>query len=264
MANNKKIFIIGNGPSTRELAEWGLDNIRSDVDTFGMGIAYRFFREVNWWPTYYALGDSKVVFSHRAELAKVVLDPNVSTERFFFSWPVTAHPRLERIHHCSTGDFCLRKCLELRYQNIYLIGIEGHYVEEILESRPLSGDEYNHLGFDQLGLPEAWKEGLRIISKTPADNPNYFFYGYQQAGDVYSLPQSTKHRDRWKDAAELADSSALKVVNLSEHSKIDGFPKSTLSSFYNILLDDSISPTHDLLPKTAVQSSFWYGPFDRE
>jgi FkbM family methyltransferase len=262
--NNKKILIIGNGPSTRELADRGFDSLRPDVDTFGMGIGYRYFRKVSWWPTLYAIGDPKVVFSHREELAKVVEDPNVSTKRFYFSWPITKHPCFELIDHSSTGDFCFRKAVELGYQEIYLIGIEGHYVEEIYESRSLSEDEYHHLGFDQLELAENHRKTLRIITKTPMDNPNYFFHEYQKAGDVYSLPQSNKHRDRWKDAAEFADSPALKVVNLSEISKINSFLKSTLLNVSNSLLGDSSPPTQDLTPDTAIHSSLWFGPFDRE
>ena len=110
MARNKKILIIGNGPSAQGLADLGFENLRSDVDTFGMGIAYRYFRQINWWPTLYACGDSKVVFSHREELAKVVEDPRVLTQRFFFSWPVAEHACFELIHalqamkqRCITG-----------------------------------------------------------------------------------------------------------------------------------------------------------------
>jgi FkbM family methyltransferase len=262
VANNNKILIIGNGPSAKELAELGFENLRPDINTFGMGIGYRYFREINWWPTLYACGDSKVVFSHQQELAKTIEDPDVSTQRFYFSWPVSEHPRFELIDHCSTGDFCFRKSLELGYREIYLIGIEGHYVEEILESRPLSEEEYEQLGFDQLGLLDAHKETLRIITKTPADNPNYFFYGYQQAGDVYSLPQSTKHRDRWKDAAEFADAYGVNVINLSASARIMEFPKSTLANVSDSLLGNSVS-AQDIPPMTSARSAFWYGPFDR-
>jgi FkbM family methyltransferase len=263
VARNKKILIIGNGPSAQELADLGFENLRPDVDTFGMGIAYRHFRQINWWPTLYACGDSKVVFSHREELAKVVEDPRVLTERFFFSWPIAEHARFDLINHSSTGDFCFRKSVELGYQEIYLIGIEGHYVEEILESRPLSKDEYKHLGFDQLGLSESLKKTLRIISRTPEDNPNYFFHGYQQEGDVYTLPQSNKHRDHWQEAAAFAETFDVKVANLSAASRIMDFPKSTLANVAKDLFDDSVSG-QPFLPPTAAKSAFWYGLFDRE
>jgi len=285
MQKNRKILIIGNGPSTQELAEWGLENLRSDVDTFGMGIAYRFFQEINWWPTLYACGDSKVVFSHRKELGSIVENPDVPTDRFYFSWPVSEHSRLELITHCSTGDFCFRKSLELRYREIYLIGIEGHYIEKIMESRPLTEDEYLDLGFEELKLSELNKSVLRIITKTPDDNPNYFFHGYQQAGDVYSLPSAHRHRSSWKEAAEYANSSDVKVLNLSGNSRLSDFPKTTLiNQFDRVLNSDAKTkqnrPSGLLRASTATDNDFgaapvvthnatgqpdmWFGPFERE
>jgi len=229
---DNKILIVGNGPSTRGLVDWDFSDLPSDVDTFGMGVAYRFFRQVNWWPTYYALADSRVVFSHRNALMELVADPTILTQRFYYSWPISDLPRFELIPHSSTGDFCFRKSIELGYKEIYLIGIEGNYVEEIPESRPMTGDEYYQLGFDQLRLSETQKETLRIITRTPTDNPNYFFSGYQEKGDVYSLPQTSKHRDRWAKVAQVAEKKGIKVVNLSENSEISFFPKSTLDDIF--------------------------------
>ena len=250
MSENAKMLIIGNGPSTRALADWGFDNLPRDVDTFGMGAAYRFYRQVNWWPTFYALCDPKVVFSHRQGLTEIIEDPDVATQRFFFSVPLTEHSRFELIPHSTTGDFCCRKAIELGYREIYLIGIEGQYVEEITGSRPMSNDEYDELGLEQLRLSKNHRRTLRIITDTPEDNPNYFFYGYQRAGDIYSLPQSGVHRRGWNETAEVVESAGLKVLNLSEVSSVDNFPKSTLSGF---LADDP-----------DAQLSYWYGPFDRD
>ena len=70
MRANKKILVLGSGPSTRALVECGLDHLRSDVDTFGMGAEYRFFRKVGWWPTFYALGDSKEIAGAREECSE--------------------------------------------------------------------------------------------------------------------------------------------------------------------------------------------------
>jgi FkbM family methyltransferase len=164
--------------------------------------------------------------------------------------PLTEHPRFELIPHSTTGDFCCRKAIELGYREIYLIGIEGQYVEEITGSRPMSNDEYDELGLEQLRLSKNHRRTLRIITDTPEDNPNYFFYGYQRAGDIYSLPQSGVHRRGWNETAEVVESAGVKVLNLSEVSSVDNFPRSTLSGF---LGDDS-----------DAQSSYWYGPFDRD
>lgn len=51
-SGNRKMLVIGNGPSTKALAEFGFQNLPDDVDTFGMRAAYRYFRKVGWWPKY--------------------------------------------------------------------------------------------------------------------------------------------------------------------------------------------------------------------
>ena len=273
MANSRKILIIGNGPSTQYISEAGFHNLRTDVDTFAMGAAYRFFRKINWWPTYFALGDPKTVFSHRTELAQLTDDPNIKTRRFYFSWPVAENKRIELIEHCSTGDFCLKKSIELNYREIYLIGIEGDYVEEIPESRPITNSEYTELGLDQLNLAEQHRTTLRIIHTTPEHNPNYFFPEYQQVGDIYSLPQSKKHRRRWKGAAQKANTSRVRVLNLSPTSKIDYFPKTHIQTVFRSLFNDMpklknidkpfASPNNFNNRSETIYSSFWFGPFER-
>ncbi|MCG8440285.1 MAG: FkbM family methyltransferase [Caulobacterales bacterium] len=230
-ADGKKVLIIGNGPSTAALADLGFANIPDDVDTFGMGAAYRYFERINWWPDYYALADSKVVHSHREALKRIIEDQNINTRKFYFSRPLSSHARFELIPHGSTGDFCFKKAIELGYREIYLIGIEGSYVEEIAESRPLTEDEFTAHGFGELNLGSKLRNML-IVTKTPRHNPNYFFDDYQRSGDVYSLPQSGIHRRKWDRAAsELVELNGCSVFNLSEHSKIEGFPKISIQEF---------------------------------
>ena len=210
IAGSRRMLIIGNGPSTAEVAG-KLGRLPPDVDTFGMGAAYRYFRRVNWWPTYYALADQKVVYSHRNALAEIVEDPAIPIKRFYFAYPISSNPRCELIPHSSTGDFCYRKAIELGYKRIYLIGVEGTYVEEIAESRSLTGAEAEQLGF--AGLRK--RKNLRIVMSTPKSNPNYFFDDYQQEGDVYSLPEAAGHRDRWAASARLALYHNVSTWNLS-------------------------------------------------
>ena len=229
-ASRRRMLIIGNGPSTRRLAERGFDALPADVDTFGMGAAYRHFERVGWWPTYYALADSKVVHSHRAALARLIDDQSVSTKRFYFSLPISQSDRFVHIPHSSTGDFCFRKAIELGYREIYLIGIEGSYVEEIAESRPLTDEEFAALGFEALNLPPEWRK-LLIVKSTPAQNPNYFFDDYQREGDVYSPPQSNIHQNMWSRSASGDIALACRVFNLSDQSKVTDFPLLSLEDF---------------------------------
>lgn len=250
-SKNKEILIIGNGPSTKDLSDFGFDNLPPHIDTFGMGAAYRFYETINWWPTYYAWCDVKVVHSHQKALKALIENPAIDTERFFFSLPISDNPRLETIQHSSTGDFCFRKAVELGYQKIYLIGMEGHYVEELTESRRLTEAEYESLGFDKV-FPEFQKaipdhvdsvalflDTLRIIENTPDKNPNYFFEGYQRAGDVFSKPRAQTHRNSWSKSADLIKDTSVQVVNLSETSQIESFHKAPWKAFEEMLSFDN-------------------------
>ncbi|WP_295508757.1 6-hydroxymethylpterin diphosphokinase MptE-like protein, partial [Accumulibacter sp.] len=256
---NDSILVIGNGPSTRKLIDYGLSNLPDGLDTFGMGAAYRYFEEVDWWPTYYAWCDMKVVHSHFSEFKRIVESPNIATttRKFFFSLPVSKSDTFEQIPHGSTGDFCFRKAAELGYKNIYIIGVEGNYVEEISESRPLDDDEYKNLGFDQLfqhfenivpDKKEAYRifrDNLRIIKETPTENPNYFFDSYQRKGDVFSLPRSQTHRNAWKKSVTTTKQDGVHFFNLSESSQIENIPKLPWPVFLNRINnrpDNAFSP----------------------
>ncbi len=226
----KVILIVGNGPSAAELVRYGFHNLPDQLDTFGMVGAYRYFEKIKWWPTYFGLADRKVVYHHRHELARLMEDETVTTKKFYLSWKIADNPRLELIEHSSTGSFCLKKALELGYKEIYLIGMEGKYVEEIAESRPLTDEEFARYGFKELNLTPA-ESKLRIITKTPSYNPNYFFPDYQREGDIYSLPQSHTHRKNWSDIAVEIQAQGARVYNLSAQSEIKEFDRLDFESF---------------------------------
>lgn len=248
---NKSILLLGNGPSTCELIQYGLSNLPSGLDTFGMGAAYRYFERVNWWPDYHAWCDTKVVHSHRDAFKRIVEDPTIPLKRMYLSLPVSDSDRLETVPHSSTGDFCFRKSAELGYETIYFIGVEGDYVEEIPESRPLTSAEYDELGFGvafsyyQQSYPklkdaeEIFRKYLRIIIETPRSNPNYFFDDYQQKGDVYSLPRTQTHVNAWAKTAAMARNAGVKTFNLSPTSKIVDFPKISLKGALQRVSDEA-------------------------
>ncbi|WP_194098298.1 glycosyltransferase family protein [Marivivens aquimaris] len=243
-ASNRRLLIIGNGPSARLLAEAGFDKLPEGMDTWGTTAAYRYFEKENWWPTYYALADRKVVYHHRENFARLLDDPKVTTKKFFFSWKVSDSPRMELIAHSSTGSFSLKKAIELGYREIYLIGMEGAYVEEILESRFLTPEEIEERGFGVLNLSPA-ESKLLIIDQDPTYNPNYFFSGYQLKGDVYSLPQAHTHQANWDGVKSVAAEAGASVINLSKISKIDAFERRDIRSVFPYLPENCWSDFPD-------------------
>jgi len=229
----KKLLLIGNGPSTRRLAEYGFHRIPEDFDTFGMGAAYRYFHLIGWWPTYYAWCDKKVVHSHRDALTKLINNPGIPTRRFFFSLPLSTHERFEQVPHSSTGDFCFKKALELGYEEIYLIGVEGNYVEEVANSRRINKAEISELRKAIPGLGKASLVGIRVIDSTIFHTDNYFFPWYQMAGDIYSLPKAHLHRSFWEKCRDDAFDAGVSVVNLSNQSLLKGFESADLTGVFH-------------------------------
>ena len=233
---NRSILVIGNGLSTRYLAHLGFDKIPKNVDTFGMGAAHRYYSDIGWWPTYYALCDVKVVFHNQKELKAIVEDPRIPVRKYFLPLRLSDNEKLETVPHSSTGSFCMRKAIELGYKRIFIIGIETDYMEHIKESRVLTPEEIEQTGLGQL---EEFKElpansrCILMVTKTPLVNTNYFFDSYQRKGDIYSLPSGAAHYRQFHEIARLTESSKVNIINLSPTSPLTMFPKASLGDFLN-------------------------------
>ena len=59
----KKCFVIGNGRSIK-----GIDFKKLDGDTFGLTMAYRYWRKIDWYPTYYINVDHVVLNHHHKDI----------------------------------------------------------------------------------------------------------------------------------------------------------------------------------------------------
>lgn len=227
---NKTILIIGNGPSTKELVKFGFDNIPNNIDTFGMGLAFKFYERIKWWPEYYICADIKVVKNNEDVLRRIVDSPDCPVNRFFFPLKLSESPRLEIIPHNSTGDFAFRKAVEFGYQQIFIIGIDLDY-KPLKEATRITREE-----FDQLGLDIDFHTNVIYKVRKPITNhPNYFFDDYQDVGDIYSEPRGNSwHLLTWQRALELSQEKNIPVRNLGASSKLSLFHKSNLREALSI------------------------------
>src|SRR5690606_27264732 len=95
--------------------------------------------------------------------------------------------------------------INLGYRDIYLLGIDLNYVEQI---------------------PEAKVDGRALeITDTPQCNPNYFFDDYQQKGDRYNPPNRHPgmHLRSWEQLKVFLDTFPAEVVNLNPDSAVKSF-----------------------------------------
>ena len=200
----KSLVVIGNGPSLR-----GFDFHSIECDTIGMNAAYRHWDQIGWYPTHYCCLDTELINTHHLQIRRLIeaghvksaflsgrmleLHPELAKDpRYFFldsvhpHWhhhrgkahglPFVEHPAFvsSQPGKITTGAHAVRYGVFLGYDDIAIIGVDLRYVEII---------------------PEAEKgDGLKLtIKETPKHNPNYFFDGYQQAGDTYQVPNPASH-----------------------------------------------------------------------
>tara|TARA_Y100001938_G_scaffold148354_1_gene231798 strand:- start:2870 stop:3556 length:687 start_codon:yes stop_codon:yes gene_type:complete len=220
------LMVMGNGPSVKDIDFKSL----TGVDTFGLNSAYRAYRKMNWYPTYFGCFDYVVTESHEVEFKKLIDESPI--ERFFFLKDMSSSPKFQKINLLGTlpleerplkskflswwdaGNSAANATqvgINLGYKKILLIGVECDYVEVVDGARPT-------------GIA-----AQVVMDKTPDVNPNYWFDDYQQKGDRFNLPQADVfHKPAWERLSVRAPEVGVEILNCSSISKLDCFKKVTL------------------------------------
>jgi hypothetical protein len=182
----KKVLVMGNGPSLKDLDFKKLKNI----DTVGMNAAYRYWEKINFYPTYYCCLDNVVVVSHQEQI-KNLIDSNRIKKFFLHENILIKYPELKNIENImifnskfnkdqsniffnnfvTTGSYSIRWMIDLGYTDIGLLGIDCNYVEKVENSESIGKNKL-------------------IITNNSSSNPNYFFEDYQKEGDKYNIPNN--------------------------------------------------------------------------
>jgi hypothetical protein len=202
--NNKKIIVMGNGPSLKSIDLKSL----SSIDTIGMNAAYRYWDRIDWYPTHYVCLDDQLIETHASAINDMIVRGKVRTafliSKILDYYPeLISHPKvffLESFHatrqkrveergipfipaipfresdasKVTTGSYSVRFAAFLGYKDISILGIDLQYVEVIDEAKSTEGIK------------------LEMVT-TPKSNPNYFFDDYQRAGDKYNIPNPDAH-----------------------------------------------------------------------
>ena len=221
------LIIMGNGPSLKNV-DFGL---LKKYDTFGLNGAYRKYKEINFYPTYFGCFDYVVCNHHSKSFNDLVT--NSPIEKFFFldnkyfSEDVKNNIKFQKLNFivntcdgtssfdyfintgCSGANATLCGLL-MGYKKIILIGCDSNYINYIEESNKLSN-------------------GTLIINKTPQKNPNYWFDDYQLKGDIYNVPNpDIYHIPAWNIIDIESKKKNINIINCSNLSIIPFFKKSTL------------------------------------
>lgn len=218
MRESDTIVIMGNGPSML-----GVDpRTFPAVDTFGMKNAYRFFRRVSWWPTYFGCFDYTAAGERADEFGELLTDPSVTVRRFFFLRKICESDRLQVVRlregepfegtfekfgdGGNTATNCAHVAACLGYSRILLIGIDCKW-----KYAPSQAGAY------EVNNPRASRD--------------YFISDYKRLGEKYNAPvPETYHFPGWRRFADFAAANEIEVVNCSPSSALECFRKSTLAA----------------------------------
>lgn len=225
-------YVLGNGPSLR-----GFDfarNLRGRV-SFGMNLAFRYWHCIGWYPTYYSCLDEVVGMHHLKSIGDLVENQQRYGIRGFclrrkviqaldmasvacvqdYEQLLERWPFYFRSYWSSTGSKTLAWASWLGYRNIILLGVDANYIKYVKNARHIN-------------------DLVLTLDADPGHNPNYFFDGYQQPGDLYHVPMQNNpdfpHEDQrmgWHMIRPQLEGAHTLVVNASPRSGVDAFPKCT-------------------------------------
>ncbi len=235
---NKILFIMGNGPSLKEIMENPvyLNFIRKN-HSFGLNSAYRAYEKYNFYPTYFGCFDYTVNISHKSEFEKLVLSNNGIKEFYFigddkkkqllYSPNVYNNSKFKKFNFInippdkyssisksfaeyynpgSSGANALQIGIMKGYKKIVLLGCDCKYVEILNEAKLDS------------------KNKLEIV-KPIENNPNYWFNDYQKPGDKYNIPNTSKFQEgSWNNISKHYPKN-IEIINASMVSSIPYFKK---------------------------------------
>lgn len=227
-------FVLGNGPSLADVSLPALNAYAS----IGMNAAYRYWREIDWRPRYYACVDTVVGLSHKDEIAALIEEGRI--ERFLlrnnliealgraarssrivnFDAVRGEHTLLD-VNPPTTGSHSALWAAEMGYTKIVILGVDAQYKEIVEGARRGKGIE------------------LEIVEAR--DNPNYFFKGYQAPGDKYNVPNPhpDSHVRAWRRASENLREADVEIYNGNINSGVRCLPFIALEPFLN----DGAAPT---------------------
>jgi len=218
---NKRIFIIGNGPS---LKGTDLSKLRNEI-TIASNSIFLLFSETDFHPTFYTVED-RLVAEDRAEeinnlmgIIKVIpwdlkqylkKDENTVYTNFirnYSNFPQFSSKFSKKVYWGGTVTFLnLQLAYYLGCREVYLVGVDHDYKQP---------------------SPEDQKEGNVITSKTADLNhfhPDYFGPGYR-----WHDPQVERMKKAYIESKRFFESHGGIIYNATIGGKLEVFPRVDLS-----------------------------------
>ncbi len=255
----KRIYIIGNGPSLKEINMHYLKN----EYTFSYNRAYIAYDDWGFVPKFYSIVDRIVLPDNKDEVNQMIKSKKFSKTLFFFpDWSnifiskgenvffIKEFPymffqeNIDDIGFSILGNVAatsIQIVVYMGFKEIVLLGIDANYTEKpdkVKENKELTK-----------------KIGWTVYESTEDSDPNHFLPNYFGKGKRYSIPQAHLHRYGWRRVKDwikvynrLNPSHKIKIVNTSLNSKLKIFPK---INFEEVINNKELN-IKDMVKKTIV------------
>jgi len=221
MHRGERCFIIGNGPSLREM---DLTLLRDEV-TFGVNGIFYAFEDMGFVPTYYTVEDRLVaednyrIINDLMGSTKIFPDdlryclrPTDNTlylhfDRFYDDYPSANFPKFSKdILRCAYwGGTVSYMNLQLAYymgfRDVYLIGMDMNY--EIPSTVDVSG----------------------TVITSRSDDVNHFHPDYFGPGKRWHYPKVDRMLQAFEQAKQVFETDKRSIYNATIGGKLDIFPR---------------------------------------
>ena len=216
-SKEETIVVMCNGKSVLN-ADFDL---LSQVSTFGLNMAYKWYYKNDWWPTYHGGFDYVNNDFFRDSHIKLMEDDTpiqkcfyvekykTKSSKFFHinlnreydkrggKWNDSENSFSNFYHFGNSGTNACSVSACLGYKNILLIGADNNYM--------------NIYGNIEI------RGGKHYMTETPEDNPLYWFNYYLEKGDICNVPNNhIYHTPWWPSFGTLAKENGVRVINCSD------------------------------------------------
>jgi hypothetical protein len=256
----KSLLILGNGKS---LAPYPFD--KYNVDTIGMSQAFRYWEQINWYPTYYICLDKDINRTFAHDIKGLIKNRKTNgIKRFFLSKEILKkYPKFSKLKYVhfvedlnqpgnrgfsgdtqvTSGSYAVRFGIWLGYTKIYILGIDSKYTP-----------------IDQAWIKRVTDKNQRLIVDINPD-PDYFFNQYRMKGDHLHIPPPerwkvrTNHLMTFKKIHRDFNRKKIKVVNcnsVSELYKKKILPYQTIPSSFTTWITSTLPIVTTPIPTPEI------------
>ena len=249
MADRKRCFVIGNGPS---LNKTDLSLLKNEI-TFAVNGFFLEADDLDWTPTFYVVEDH-LVAEDRAEFIKDFKGPikffpiylgyclPESDDTIFYNHrPRVSYPEgfdfslnADEITYagCTVTFSALQLAAYLGFKEIYLIGVDADY--------EIPSDVKNDETYDT------------SVLDMDTDDPNHFHPDYFGKGYRWHDPQVNKMIEAYAEARKVSDLNGITIRNATVGGKLEVFQRTDYSSLFSSSDSKVANPSEAPPPKLLL------------